>query len=107
MAGDKSSVKPKSSISMTLDKRTVERLRLLRKIDQKVYGEIVEKLNLAMLPVITEAEKDIKINKNAWRDAKVCPKCESGVLMKRFRRSDKKPFLSCHRFPECRHTEDI
>jgi ssDNA-binding Zn-finger/Zn-ribbon topoisomerase 1 len=97
----------KTSISMTVDKRTVERLRLLRKVDLKGYAEVIDKINLAMLPIITESEKGLNLNKNAWREAKVCPKCETGVLVKRFRRSDKRPFLSCFKFPECRYTEDM
>lgn len=97
----------KSAISMTIDKRTAERLRLLRKIDQKAYQELIDRINLLMLPAITDVEKKYKLSKASWRDAKVCPKCSSGMLVKRFRGSDKKPFLSCFRFPECRHTEDL
>lgn len=36
-----------------------------------------------------------------------CPACRRGLLRKRFRASDRHPFLGCSRYPFCTYTRDF
>ena len=37
----------------------------------------------------------------------VCPECQSGVLVERYKKSDNKKFLGCSNYPKCKYTRSI
>ena len=37
----------------------------------------------------------------------ICPKCQSGVLVERYKKSDNKKFLGCSNFPKCKYTRSM
>jgi hypothetical protein len=103
-------MKPKpatSSISLTLDKRTVERLRLLKKVkDKSGESDINKAINNLLLPMLDSLEKPLGLSKESWKFVRVCPSCSGGVLIKKKRRNDAVEFYGCSNYPKCRHSED-
>jgi len=98
---------PTAQISITLDKRTVERIRLLKKVCVKGKDtEINALINKALLPVIDSLEAPLKLKKDSWKTAKICPKCSGGMLFHKERRHDQKTFYGCSNYPVCKNAED-
>lgn len=96
---------PTAKISMTLDKRTVERIRLAKKvIGRGGDTEINALINKALLPVLSGIEAPLKLKKDSWKTAKVCPNCNGGMLFHKERRKDSKPFYGCSNYPKCKHS---
>jgi len=96
-----------AQISITLDKRTVERIRLAKKVAGKgKEAEINAAINKALLPVIDSIEAPFRLKKDSWKTAKICPKCTGGMLFHKVRSSDSKIFYGCSNFPTCKNTED-
>lgn len=96
---------PTAKISMTLDKRTVERIRLVKKVTGKDL-EVNERVNKAILSVLDSLEAPLKLNKESWKTAKICPNCAKGVLFHKSRRTDQRPFFGCSNYPNCKHSEN-
>jgi ssDNA-binding Zn-finger/Zn-ribbon topoisomerase 1 len=98
---------PQSQTQMTLDKRTVERIRLIRRINNGRV-DVNNELNLILIGKndLSLLESKLGINKDSWISAKSCPKCENGVLwLKKPRKPPHKVFFGCTNFPKCRHSE--
>lgn len=96
-----------SKISMSLDKRTVERIRMLKKVSGKAEELIINTdINIALLSVLDTLEAKKGLKNDSWKSAKVCPKCSGGVLFHKERRTDSKLFYGCSNYPKCQHTEN-
>tara|TARA_R110001583_G_scaffold85368_3_gene223701 strand:- start:2479 stop:2823 length:345 start_codon:yes stop_codon:yes gene_type:complete len=96
-----------SKVSMTLDKRTVERIRLIKKVSGKPEEMAINtEINKALLSVLDALESKKGLKKNSWKSAKVCPKCSGGTLVHKERRHDSKLFYACSNYPKCQHTEN-
>ena len=97
-----------SKISITLDKRTVERIRMLKRVSGRNEElSINTDINKVLLPILDELESKKGLKKDSWKSAKTCPKCSGGVLYHKERRSDNKPFYACSNYPKCQHTESV
>ena len=94
------------AVQVTLPKIVAERLSLLRKAGKA--GAEFNKLRAAVIEgQVAACEQRFNIPKDAWKSAKTCPACSSGVLIEK-RPNDKTrpPFIGCSRYPDCRHTEN-
>jgi len=96
---------PQSTIQLTLDKRTAERIRLAKKISGGKV-DVNAELNKALLAPLTSIENRLKITQESWKNARPCPKCAKGTLL--LIKRNKPPyseFFGCSQFPQCRHSE--
>lgn len=97
------------SLSITVDKSLFERTSLLRKMKGKA-PDLGSELEKAILSVIEETEKKLKLDSDAWKIARPCPSCSSGVLtIVTYRKKGGVPcqFMGCSGYPNCRHSESI
>tara|TARA_B100000809_G_C15126682_1_gene526578 strand:+ start:2769 stop:3089 length:321 start_codon:yes stop_codon:yes gene_type:complete len=98
---------PQSQTQMTIDKSTVERIRLIRRINTNRV-DVNYELNLILIGKndLNMIETKLGINKDSWTSAKSCPKCDNGVLwLKKSRKPPHKEFFGCTNFPQCRCSE--
>jgi len=97
----------KKGLQITLPKSLAERFIFLRKLKHRTpnLNSDVEK---SIESLVSDIERKLRIEKDSWRGSKPCPKCSTGVLYIKRKKSDPKsrPFYGCSHFPDCRHTEN-
>lgn len=99
-------VGPTKSVSITIPKELAERFLLIRKMRDKQLVQSAVELNIEA--IVSMYENHSNVNPNAWKTAKTCPSCSSGIVFERIKKGDFKPsFMGCSNFPSCRHKENL
>ena len=94
----------KKQFSITLDKRTVERIHHIRKVSNIKGYDAYKSLNDKINKWIESEEKRLNINKSDYKKSSVCPKCASHLEI---RTGSNGKFIGCSSYPECKYTSSI
>lgn len=94
----------KKQFSLTLDKDITERLQHLRKVSAVKGKDAYQELSFVVLKWLVEKEKNLKIEKNDYKNANICPECASKLSIRKGKAGD---FIGCSSFPKCKYTKSI
>lgn len=92
----------KKQVSLTVPYELAKRLSFLR---QAGAGEAInEAITDFIGSQIVELEKKMRIPDGAWKEPRVCVKCDGMMVLRTPSKPNGKPFWGCLSYPKCTHT---
>lgn len=95
----------RKQVSITLPYQVAKRLSFLRQAG--AAEPINEAMNAFVESQIAEIEKKLRIPPDAWKQHRVCTKCDGIMVLRTSTKQDGKSFWGCLSYPQCTHTMSV
>ena len=93
----------RKSYTVSVPLSIANRLELIKKLKGRKIDLGIE-ISKAISPMLTRLEKNMRVDKDTWKKAKRCPKCNSYLIP---RKKGESEFYGCFNYPKCQHTENM
>lgn len=93
----------RKSYSVHLSNETINRIKFIKAISKNKFdiGLFLEK---TLSPILYKAETKLKIDKETWKKARKCERCNSYMIVKEGKNGK---FYGCCNYPECKNTDSL